>query len=59
MTDAVSVAGLILERKTLEATFVADKAGYQEAQKALSISKARLTVFNNKYGRVLDLVKED
>lgn len=59
MTEAVSVKDLQKQQDTLYKGHAKAKAAFYRAQEALNASKAKLTVFNNKYGRVLQMMKED
>lgn len=59
MAEAISVKNLQKQQDDLVEAHIKVKAAFYKAQEALNASKAKLTVFNNKYGRVLQMMKED
>ena len=62
MANEIDVSATLKELKgqqeVLASKFATQKGVFQKAQVALNASKAELTVFNDKYGRVLTLIEE-
>lgn len=59
MTKAVSLTDIQADKERLLKAFIKDKAAYYAAQKKLNASKVKLTKFNDRYGRVLQMMDED
>ncbi len=59
MTDAISIKDVQAEQDKLQKAFTKNKVAYYEAQKKLDASKAKLTKFNARYGRVLQMMNEE
>ena len=59
MTDAISVKNLQKQQDALKKAFTDSKVVFYKAQESLNSSKEKLGVFNDKYGRVLEMMKED
>jgi hypothetical protein len=59
MTNAVSVKSVQKEHTALYAEFVEAKDSLQDARSRYAEKKAAYCKFNNKYGRVLAMMKED
>lgn len=59
MTDAVSIEDIKAEQEVLQKAFTKNKVAYYEVQKKLNASKRKLSEFNDRYGRVLQMMNED
>ena len=59
MTDAVSITKIQIEQDGLQAEFEQAQKILQDATVEYKEIKTRLVKFNNKYGRVLQMMKED
>ena len=59
MTDAISIKDVQVDQAALQKVFLKDKAAYYSAQEKLNASKKKLTKFNDRYGRVLQMMNED
>ena len=59
MTDAISVDTLQKTQKSLYKNYLKAQKALHEAKAEDAIHDAALEKFNNKYGRVLQMMKED
>ena len=59
MTEATSVKGLQKQQAALIKVHVKAKEAFYKAQAELNTSKEELSEFNDTYGRVLEIMKED
>lgn len=59
MTDAISVKTLQKTQTGLQKKFEKAQTAMQDAQAVHATEKAALEKFNNKYGRVLQMMTED
>lgn len=59
MTEATSVKDLEKHQKALQEILAERKVVFYKSQKALNDAKAKFSEFMNKYGRVLEMMKED
>ena len=59
MTDAISVKDLEKEQEVLVKMLTEKKVAFYKAQKELNATKAEFSTFHDKYGRVLEMMKED
>lgn len=59
MTDAISVADLQKKQGELQETFEKSQKSLQDAKAGYDKAKAELVAFNNKFGRVLQMMRED
>jgi hypothetical protein len=59
MTDAISVQDLIVEQEGLLAEGEAARRKLQDAEMEYKEVRGRVQAFNSKYGRVLQMMKED
>ena len=59
MTDAVSIKDIQAEQVVVQNAFLKAKVAYYSAQEKLNASKKKLTKFNDRYGRVLQMMNED
>lgn len=58
MTDQITVDDLVAKRVELLDAFLSSQASLEEAKKAYVVAKKELTRFNDKYGRVLEVMEE-
>jgi len=59
MTDAISIQQVRDEQKVLQAEFEEARQTVYDAKEKYTEAKAVLMKFNNKFGRVLEMMKED
>jgi len=59
MTDAVSIKDIQAQQDVLQKAYDAATIVFNDARAKHQEVKGELMVFNNKYGRVLQLMKED
>lgn len=56
MGDEITVAGMQKEQKELRNSFHSARKSFDKAQKTYETAKRNLVKFNNKYGRVLEVL---
>ena len=59
MTDAVSVESIIAEQVELQEEYNQAQTAMQDAKGKYDEKKLALCTFNDKYGRVIAMMKED
>lgn len=59
MTDAISIKDVQAQQVVLQKAFITNKVAFYKVQTKLNASKKKLSEFNGRYGRVLQMMEED